>query len=147
MLFRSSVLTVETSAPNTPSITSVTDNTAPVTGALTSGAYTNDTSPVIKVSLTGTKAIAGDTVQLYNGTGTTSQLGSSYTLTSTDITNGYATVQPGTLLNGSTYNITSRITSTVDGLQSNASSAFTVTIDTAAPTAAATVTEIGRAHV
>ena len=97
---------------------------------------------VIKVSLTGTKAIAGDTVQLYNGTGTTSQLGSSYTLTSTDITNGYATVQPGTLLNGSTYNITSRITSTVDGLQSNASSAFTVTIDTVAPTATATVTAL-----
>ena len=51
----------------------------------------------MKVSLTGTGAVAGDTVQLYNGTGTGSQLGTSYTLLSGDISNGFANVQTGTL--------------------------------------------------
>jgi len=77
----------------------VTDNVAPVTGALTSGGSTNDPSPVIKVSLTGTGAVAGNTIQIYNGA---TQLGTSYTLTSTDITNGFANVNPETLVNGTT---------------------------------------------
>ena len=64
----------------------------------------------MKVSLTGTGALAGDTVQLYNGTGTGSQLGTSYTLLSGDITNGFANVQTGTLSNGTTYAITARVT-------------------------------------
>ena len=49
----------------------------------------------MRVSLSGTNAVAGDTVQLYNGTGTGSQLGTSYTLTATDISNGFADVQTG----------------------------------------------------
>src|SRR5260370_27314030 len=50
---------------------------------------------------------SGDTVQLYNGTGTVSQLGTSYILTASDITNTFANVQTGTLTNGTTYAITS----------------------------------------
>ena len=57
----------------------MTDDVAPVTGTLTSGGSTNDTDLTVKVSLAGTGAVAGDTVQLYNGTGTGSQLGTSAT--------------------------------------------------------------------
>src|SRR2546421_152141 len=78
----------DTTAPTAPSITSVNDNSSPVTGNLASGDHTNDTDLTVKVSLTGTGAVAGDTVQLYNGIGTGSQLGTSYTLLAGDITNG-----------------------------------------------------------
>src|SRR4029079_7154253 len=81
-------VTVDTAAPSAAAITSVTDDVAPVTGTLTGGARTNDTDLTVKVSLTGTGAVAGDTVQLYDGSGTGSQLGTSYTLTDTDITHG-----------------------------------------------------------
>src|SRR5258708_2796695 len=69
-------VTEDTTAQNAPSIASVTDVVAPVTGALTSGARTNDTDLTVKVTLptTGSLAVAGDTVQLFNGAGT---LGSS----------------------------------------------------------------------
>ena len=123
-----------TEAGTAPSISSVTDDVAPVTGTLTSGSSTNDTDLTVRVSLTGTNAVLGDTVQLYNGIGTGSQLGTSYTLTAADITNGFADVQTGALSNGTTYTITARITD-VAGNQSNASSSFIVTEDTSAPSA------------
>src|SRR5258706_225596 len=102
--------------------------------SLTSGAHTNDTDLTVQVSLTGTGALAGDTVQLYNGSTTASQLGTSYTLTATDITNGFANVQTGTLTDGTTYAITARVTDSA-GNQSGASGSFTVTEDTTAPAA------------
>src|SRR3954464_14277332 len=89
-------------APNAPSITSVTDDVAPSTGLLSSGGSTNDTDLAVRVGLSGTNGVAGDSIQLYNGTGTGSQLGASYTLTATDIANGFAVVQSGTLSNGVT---------------------------------------------
>jgi hypothetical protein len=101
--------TIDTTAPIAPSITSVTDDVAPVTGTLANNGVTNDTNLTVKVSLTGTGAAAGDTVQLYNGIGTGSQLGVSYTLTATDITNAFANVQT-TLTSGTTYTITARVT-------------------------------------
>ncbi|HKU09160.1 MAG TPA: Ig-like domain-containing protein [Bradyrhizobium sp.] len=112
----------------------MTDDVLPVTGTLTSGGSTNDTDLTVAVSLSGTGAVAGDTVQLYNGTGTGSQLGTSYTLTATDIANGAVNLQTGTLTNGTTYTITARVTDQA-GNQSNASSSFTVTEDTTAPNA------------
>ena len=115
-----------------PSIISVTDDVLPVTGALTSNATTNDPNLTVKVSVAGTGAVAGDTVQLYNGSGTGSQLGSWYTLTATDITNGFANVQTGTLTNGTTYAFTARITDAT-GNQSVASTSFTATEDTTTP--------------
>src|SRR5258707_3565299 len=70
-------VTEDTTAPNAPTITSVTDDVAPVTGALTSGARTNDTDLTVKVTLptTGSLAVARDTGQLFHGAGT---LGSSH---------------------------------------------------------------------
>ncbi len=93
----------------------------------------------MQVSLTGTGALAGDTVQLYNGSTTASQLGTSYTLTATDITNGFANVQTGTLTDGTTYAITARVTDSA-GNQSGASGSFTVTEDTTAPAAPTSLT-------
>ena len=127
----SSQTVITTSSATAPTISSVTDNVSPVTGALTNGASTNDTDLLVTVSVSGTGAVAGDTIQLYNGS---SPLGSAYTLQAADITNGFADVQTGTLSNGTTYTITARI-SDAAGNQSNASAAFTVTEDTTAPTA------------
>ncbi|WP_186467468.1 Ig-like domain-containing protein, partial [Bradyrhizobium stylosanthis] len=126
---------VDTTAPTAPSITSVTDDAAPLTGTLTSGGSTNDTDLTVKVSLTGTGALAGDTIQLYNGTGTASQLGTSYVITSGDITAGFANVQTGTLSNGTTYTITARVTDAAGNQSAVSANSFTVTEDTAAPNA------------
>ena len=127
-------VTIDTTAPNAPSIASVTDDIAPVTGPLTSGGSTNDTDLTVRVGLGGTLAVAGDTVQLYNGTGTGSQLGTSYTLTAADIVNGFADVQTGALGNGTTYTITARV-SDAGGNQSAASGSFVVTETGTAPNA------------
>src|SRR5438034_434246 len=95
-----------TTAPNSPAITSVTDDVSPVTGARTSGASTNDADLTLKVSLTGTSAFSVNTVQLYDGTAISLHDALPISLTSTDITNGFANVQTGTLTNGATYTIT-----------------------------------------
>ena len=55
--------TVDAAAPAAPAISSVTDDTDPVSGPLTSGGSTNDTTPTIA----GT-AEANSTVQIFNGT-------------------------------------------------------------------------------
>ena len=127
------VITETGTAPNAPSITAVTDNVAPVTGTLVSGGSTNDSDLAVRISLTGTNAIAGNTIQLYNGTGTGNQL-ATYTLTATDIANGFADVQTGALSNGLTYTLTARITDGA-GNQSAASTSFIITEDTSAPAA------------
>ena len=129
-------VTIDTLAPAAPAITSVTDDVLPVTGALTSGGSTNDTDLTVRVSLSGTNAVAGDTLQLYNGTGTSSQLGTSYTITSGDISNGFADVQTGALSNGATYTITARVTDQA-GNQSTASGSFIITEAGTAPAAPA----------
>src|SRR5205085_2013745 len=123
----------DTTAPNAPAITAVNDDVSPVTGNLTSGDRTNDTDLTVTVSLAGTNALAGDTVQLYNGT---TALGLAHVLTSAEITAGSVDLQTGTLSNGTTYDITAKITDTA-GNQSAASNTFTVIEDTTAPNAPA----------
>lgn len=54
-------VTVDLTAPGTPTIGSVIDDVGPVTGPLTSGQTTNDNQP----TLTGTGAV-GDTISIYN---------------------------------------------------------------------------------
>src|SRR5262249_2844752 len=68
--------------------------------------------------------------------GNTDQLGGPYTLTSTDISNGFATVQTGALTEGKTYAINAPITDAA-GNQSSASAPFTITEDRTAPSAPA----------
>ena len=59
-------VTVDTTAPGTPTITSATDDVGPVTGTVSSGGSTDDATP----TFTGT-AEAGSTVTLYDTDGTT----------------------------------------------------------------------------
>ncbi|MEV8686494.1 VCBS domain-containing protein, partial [Mesorhizobium ciceri] len=131
------ITVVDTVAPNAPVITSVTDDVSPVTATYgTSGVTTNDTDLTVKVTLptSGSPAEAGDTIRLYNGTGTGIPLGGAYTLTAADIVSGFVSLQTGTLTNGTTYNLTARITDAATN-QSAASNTFVVTEDTTAPSA------------
>jgi hypothetical protein len=123
--------TVDTVAPTAPTLALVTDNVGVVTGALNSGGTTDDTNLDIKITLptNGSTAVAGDTVQLYNNT---TALGTAYTLTSTDISNGYVTVPTGALSNGTTYTLNAKVIDQA-GNASTATSNFTVTVDTVAP--------------
>src|SRR5258707_15702762 len=57
-----------------------------VTGVVANGGSTNDTTPTVRIGLSGTNAAAGDQVQLFNGT---SALGSAIVLTSGNISNGF----------------------------------------------------------
>src|SRR6185436_16857974 len=92
-----------------------------------------DTTPTIRVSLAGTGAAVGDTVQLYDGT---NPLGSAVVLSGTDVnTNGYVDITTSALSNGATYNFRATITDAA-GNTSAASTdhAWDITIDTTAPT-------------
>ncbi|MGE4240801.1 beta strand repeat-containing protein, partial [Ramlibacter sp.] len=122
--------TVDTTAPNAPSITSVTDNVGTITGAVASGGSTDDTVLVVRVSLTGTNAVANDLVQLRNST---TAVGSAVTLTGTDISNGYVDITTPTLTNGTTYAFNAIVTD-VAGNAGAAATNHTVTVDTTAPT-------------
>jgi len=127
------ITTVDTTAPGAPAITAVTDDVELITGALANGGLTNDTNLTVRVSLTSTNAVAGDTIQLYNAT---TALGSAYTLLAADITNGYAVVATGTLSNGTTYSINAKVIDRA-GNASSASANFITTVDTTAPGAPA----------
>ncbi len=134
----SHTITVDTTAPGAPSITSVTDDQGSITGAVANNGSTNDTQPVVRVSLSGTNAVSSDTVQLYNSG---SALGSATTLTGTHITNGYVDITTTTLSNGSTYVLTAKVIDSA-GNTSTASANHTITIDTTAPTASVTTATI-----
>ena len=113
--------TIDTSAPAAPAITSVTDDQAPLTGAVADAGNTNDTTPTIAGS-----AEANATVKLYSGStliGTTSADGS-----------GNWTYTPTTALAEGAYSITAKATDAA-GNESPASTARAFTLDTTAPTA------------
>ncbi|MET6678884.1 BapA/Bap/LapF family large adhesin [Citrobacter amalonaticus] len=117
-------LTVDTQVPSAPVISSVTDDVAPNSGSLSNGQSTNDTRP----TLTGT-AEANSTVSIFDGT----------TLLGTVQADGTGawTFTPATALgNGShTFNVTA--TDAAGNVSPGA--AFTVVVDTVAPTAPAIV--------
>ncbi len=113
-------LTVDTTLPGAPVITSVTDDVAPITGTITNNGVTNDNRP----QLTGT-AEAGSTVTIYDkGIAIGTALVGS---------NGSWTFTPGTLAEGS-HSFTVRATDAAGNL-GPASGAFTLTVDTIAPPA------------
>ena len=68
-------LTTAVTALHAPTISQVTDDVAPVTGAVADGGIINDTTPTLRISLSGTGAVAGDSGQLFDGT---TALGSAY---------------------------------------------------------------------
>ena len=56
------------SSPTAPTITSLTDDVGTITGVVANGGRSDDTQLVVRVSLTGTGALANDSVQLYDNT-------------------------------------------------------------------------------
>src|SRR6185295_6353192 len=98
-----------------------TDNVSPVTGTVSSGGSSNDTT----LTFAGT-AESGSTVTLYDTDGTTvlgtgTAAGGNWTITTS-------------ALSQTTHSITAKATDAA-GNQGAASSAFTVTVDTTAPVA------------
>ncbi|WP_439645593.1 BapA/Bap/LapF family large adhesin [Citrobacter rodentium] len=113
-------LTVDTLAPSTPVITSVTDDVAPNSGALANGQSTNDTRP----TLAGT-AEANSTVSIFDGT---TLLGT----VQADGTGAWSFTPPTALASGShTFNVTA--TDAAGNVSTGAG--FTLVVDTVAPTA------------
>src|SRR5205807_1946590 len=115
-------VTEDTTAPAAPVITTVTDDVSPVTGTVTSGGSTNDTTP----TLSGT-AEAGSTVTIFSdgvavGSGTAT--GGSYSIATSTLTSG-------------AHNITATATDAA-GNVSALSGSLSVTIDTTAPSAPTT---------
>ena len=115
-------VTVDTIAPATPLITSVTDDVAPQTGLLLDNGSTNDVTPTIA----GTAEV-GSAVAIFDTDGTT-VLG-----TATAGVGGAWTITTSALGVGS-HTLAVRATDAV-GNQSNSSSTFHVTVDTTAPQA------------
>src|SRR5205814_2355460 len=114
----------DTVAPNAPSISTVNDNTWPVTGHLANGASTIDTT----LTVSGT-AEAGSTVTIYDTDGTT-VLGTGVA------TRSQHTALPTALADGS-HTLTATATDAA-GNEGAASTGFTVIEDTVAPNAPST---------
>ncbi|PWI80807.1 adhesin, partial [Enterobacter sp. CGMCC 5087] len=111
----------DTTAPDAPAITSVTDDVAPQTGAVSNGGSTNDQRP----QLTGTGE-AGSTVTIYDGG---VAIG-----TAVVASNGTWTFTPSVDLSESTHQITVRATDAA-GNTGPASPVFTLTVDLTPPDA------------
>ncbi|WP_426391353.1 Ig-like domain-containing protein [Variovorax sp. R-27] len=127
----SQVVVIDSSAPTTDNavaITAYTDDVAPNTGEYGSGTSTNDTTPVLKGTVSGLKA--GDVVQIYEGT---ALLG---TATVTGATWIFATPA---LANGSTHNYTAVIADAA-GNKGTASADFTLTVHTGLPLQSVAIT-------
>ncbi|HBU6132619.1 BapA/Bap/LapF family large adhesin [Enterobacter sp. 168J2] len=107
-------------APDAPTIGSVTDDVAPLTGSVTNGGSTNDPRP----QLSGT-AEAGSTVTIYDGG---VAIG-----TALVASNGTWTFTPSADLTESTHQITVRATDAAGNL-GPASPVFTLTVDLTPPT-------------
>ena len=121
------VTDVDDTPPNAPVISTVTDNVSPVTGTVASGGSTNDTVLV----LAGT-AEANSSVTVRNG-------GTSLGTTSADVSGAWS-FTTATLADGSyTFNATA---TDAAGNVSAASADYTVTVDTAAPTATVAITAV-----
>ncbi|WP_341880881.1 Ig-like domain-containing protein, partial [Synechococcus sp. UW140] len=122
-------VTVDTTAPTAPTITSITDDAAPITGTIAPGGSTNDTS----LDLTGSAETAS-TVSIYNGS---TLLGT----TTADTTTGAWSYSATGLANGSTYAFNATATDAPGNISPASSPNYSVTVDTAAP-AAPSITSI-----
>jgi hypothetical protein len=114
-------LTVDASAPASPSLVSATDDVGPVTGSVANGGSTNDTRPTLVFT-----AEAGSLVKVYDGA----------TLLGTAVEGpaGTYTLTPASPLAQGAHSVTATASDTA-GNASAASSAWVITVDTAAPVA------------
>jgi len=128
----SQTLVVDTAAPlagNSVSIGSYTDDAAPQVGNFGDGSSTNDTTPVLNGTVSGLNG--GDSVQIYQGT---TLLGNA------TVTGGSWTYALPTLAEGSySYHA---VISDAAGNSGTQSAAFSLTLDTQAPTQLAVVSSV-----
>ncbi len=111
-----------------PTITLVSDNVGSIQGTVANDGVTDDTTPTVRIGILGTGAVAGDTVQLYNGS---TALGGPVTLLGTDVSHGYIEITPSALGEGS-YAFNATVTDA--GNTSSHSANYTITVDTTTPT-------------
>ncbi|MCO7233018.1 Ig-like domain-containing protein, partial [Cobetia sp. Dlab-2-AX] len=111
----------DVTAPNTPAITSATDDVAAVTGALASGDSTNDATP----TLTGSAEVSSTVTITHNGEVVDSVIADA---------NGTWNYTPSTDLTDGDH-VFSVTATDAAGNESASSGEFTLTVDTAAPDA------------
>ncbi|NBR07948.1 MAG: hypothetical protein EBT92_19600, partial [Planctomycetes bacterium] len=123
-------LVIDTTAPGTP--TGLADlTTASDTGSSTTDNVTNDSTPTFSIPLAGTGAVAGDVIQLYNG----STLIGTYTLTPSDITANGASLTTNVLPAGTYSDVKFRIVDAAGNASAySGSMAPAMVIDLGAPT-------------
>lgn len=130
-------MTIDKTAPGAPT-SPIALSAASDSGSSNSDGRTNVTNPVLRVTLAGTNAVAGDTVELLLGG---ASLGTPVTavLTGTDIANGfiYLAVTSGALGADGNKTFTGRITDVAGNLGA-AGGSSTVVLDTTAPATPAT---------
>ena len=106
------------------SISSVTDNQAPVTGGVGSGGVTNDQTPTVIGTLDAALA-SGETLHVYRGgvdVGNATAAGTSWSFTDT-------------LASAGTYAYTARVIDAAGNLGTNVSNVFGIVLDNVAPAA------------
>lgn len=121
-------ITIDTTPPPVPAITTITDDVAPALGTILNGGVTNDVSPL----LAGTAA-ANTTIQIYdNGA-----------LIGSTVANGLGlwTFTPPIALANGAHSFTAA-TVDVAGNASSPSAAIGITVDTAPPTASIAITAL-----
>ncbi len=123
-------VTIDSTLPDRPSISQVSDDVAPIQGPLLAEGKTDDNTPTIRLSLptSGSLAAIGDQVQLYSGA---SPLGSPVVLGAAAIAAGYVDIIPSVLADG-TYSVSAKITD-LAGNAGPLSAAFGFTVDTVLP--------------
>ncbi|NCW45996.1 MAG: hemagglutinin, partial [Gemmatimonadaceae bacterium] len=129
-------LTIDTTAPAIvwSATAPVTDDVPGVTGVLVSGAPSNDTQPLLSFS-----AEAGSTVQVYDTVnGVRTLLG---TATEVSGSPGLFNFTPSSPLGSGAHSLTATATD-LAGNTSSSTAAFTLTIDTTAPTAAGVLASV-----
>lgn len=119
-------ITIDTTAPQAPTITSIIDDVAPGTGSLDKGQITNDSRP----TLNGTGE-PGATITLYDN-------GVAYATTTVN-SNGFWSFTPAAPLGEGDHLFTARATDAA-GNQGDPSSDFRIIVDTLVPNAPSIVT-------
>ncbi|MEK8082447.1 Ig-like domain-containing protein, partial [Pseudomonas sp. XK-1] len=125
-------ITLQTNGPaTTTAITAVTDDVAPVTGAVAHNGTTNDATPQLSGTLSASLAAGESVVILRDGTviGTATVSGSTWTY------------QDSGLLDGQSYSYTARVEDAA-GNRGTESNTYAITLDTTAPTQTVTLTQV-----
>ncbi|MES9885762.1 MAG: Ig-like domain-containing protein, partial [Candidatus Sedimenticola sp. 6PFRAG1] len=118
----------DTTAPEAPTLVTVADDQGGITGNLANNDTTDDTLPVVNVTLPATGLLPGDVVNLYDGT----TIVGTYTLTQTDITNRTASVTPTIPLADGSHTLSTTIEDEA-GNESASSASMSIEVDTTAP--------------